>query len=396
MIRFLTRPSETTKSTSRVAFRLLNSLCGSNDNVCVSPLSIAIALQLALCGAAGKTLEEILQSLDIRCAGREDLARDYYESMRLLLDQSRGTGFEGEGARVRFSIANSIWCDERVSLHPGFVDYLQRYYAAEARSMNFADGETLKAINGWVSAKTSGKIPFILNGLDPAQILVLINCAYFKATWASEFSPLYTRKDNFYLSPQEPIQIPMMRKETKLWYHRDQSCEIAELPYTDLRFAMYVILPAMGTSLKHFVAGFSQEQYWRTLSQLSEHFGEFSMPRFKFHYGRNLVSQLEQLGIHEAFSDKANFWNMLVSNQPGLPFFKIDEVVHKTFIEVDETGTEAAAATAVAMTSGFRQPATPPQFKMIVDRPFMFVISERESGAILFAGSVSDPRSAGT
>lgn len=127
---------------------------------------------------------------------------------------------------------------------------------------------------------------------------------------------------------------------------------------------------------------------------MTDHQGQFSMPRFKFQYGQFMRSHLAQLGIKEAFSEQANFWNMLSPNQPKLPFFKIDEVIHRTFIDVNEEGTEAAAATAVMMWGAAARQAPPP-FQMVVDRPFMFVIAEKKSDAILFAGSVQDPRHLG-
>lgn len=390
----VSQPSETMKSTGKICFRLLNSLSGANDNVCISPLSIGIALQLVLCGADGNTLEELLQALDIKCAGRDALATDFHNSMQRLLAESRGVGFEGPGARVQFSVANSLWSHESAVLHPGFVDYLQRYYAAEARSMDFANPQTLSTINAWVSAKTYGKIPVILQQLDPSQVLVLINCAYFKARWAAQFDMAQTIMDNFFLFGDSPVQVPMMQMSCTLPYYRDQSCEVVELAYTDKRFCMYVILPTRGTSLKHFVASFSFEQYQRSIVSLADHRGQFAMPRFKFEYGKRIKPQLMQLGISEAFTDKANFWNMLSPSQPKVPFFKIDQVVHKTFIDVNEEGTEAAAATAITMWGGSMPPPLPP-FEMKVDRPFMFVIAEKDSDAILFAGSVQDPRSPG-
>ncbi len=393
MSSYVTEPSETMKSTGKICFRLLNALSGSNENVCISPLSISIAMQLALSGAAGNTLDEMLKALDIHCAGRDALANDYYNSMTQLLGQPV-RGFEGPGARMEFTVANSLWSHESLVLHPGFVDFLQRYYAAEAYTMNFANPQTVNAINAWVSAKTKGKIPSILADLLPGHVLVLINCAYFKARWAAQFNKSDTIQDNFFLYGESPVEVPMMRMTSTLAYYKDQNCEIAALPYTDKRFCMYVILPARNTSLKHFVASFSLEQYWRTIAALADHHGEFSMPRFKYQYGQGLRSHLSQLGIREAFTEQANFWNMLSPNQAQMPFLKIDEVIHRTFIDVNEEGTEAAAATAVMMY-GSAARATPPPFQMIVDRPFMFVIAEKNSDAILFAGSVQDPRHLG-
>ncbi|HNB22121.1 MAG TPA: serpin family protein, partial [Candidatus Melainabacteria bacterium] len=149
----ISKPSDTAKSTRKIAFRLMNAFCGSNANVCISPLSISIALQLLLSGASGNTLQEMIKALDIESSGRDGLAEDYKIAMARLHEEDNGS------ARVIFSVANLIVANQGVLLHPGFIEFLQRNYAAEAGSENFADPQTVLQINAWVSAKTFGRIP---------------------------------------------------------------------------------------------------------------------------------------------------------------------------------------------------------------------------------------------
>jgi len=383
--------SYTSESTQVLGLSLLADLSREAKNLCMSPISIDLCLQLALYGAHGNTAAEMLRTTAISAANREVLADD---ASRLIdsLNSSKASSYEGPGASVKVLLANSAWVHDTVKLNPQYSSGLQEKYKAECANLNFADRQALDTINGWVAQHTENRIPSIINQLSPANMLVLVSCAYFKARWVHPFDSMNTDLRVFHVDGQHAVPVATMRhEETGVHFFQDEAVQIARLQYIDDRFGMYIILPAKNTSLSTVIADFTQTKWNTWLSKLRPHAGAFSIPKFKLEFGLSLVPALQKLGMNEAFTEQADFGNMLDCEQDLPPFFYIGDVIHKTFIEIDEEGTEAAAATAMMMW-GAGIPKPPPPFEMIVDRPFLYVIADETTGAVLFLGTVSDPR----
>ena len=383
--------SYTSESTQSFGLSLLAQLTRGPENVCISPLSIDLCLQLALYGAKGSTAAEMLKTTAISAGNRDVLADD---ACRLIdsLNSSQASSWEGPGASVKVLLANSAWVHEQVKLDRQYVHGLHEKYKAECANLNFADGSALETINAWVAQHTENRIPTIIDNLSPANLLVLVNCAYFKARWGHPFEVADTKLRDFYVNGGEAVPVTTMRHDiTSLDYFQDEEVQIARLQYIDDRFGMYIVLPARNTNLSNVIANFTLDKWKTLLSKLRPHAGVFSLPKFKVESRMELAPVLQNLGIREAFTRQADFSNILDSAQEMPPFFCIDQVIHKTFIEIDEEGTEAAAATAIAMW-GAGIPKPPPPFEMIVDRPFLYVIADDATGTVLFLGTVNDPR----
>lgn len=385
-----TGTGDTARSTSNLCFRLMNHLGVHKSNICISPLSISAALQLTVAAASGNTLSEMLQALGLHSFGRDELALDYrtvFESLNETNDKSQ---WKGEGASVKFLLANSAWFHQSVQVHPGFADHVQTQYAAECANLDFGNGSSIQTINNWVSQKTFGKIPSIVTQLTPANYFVLLNCAYFRARWSTPFQENRTLPRDFYLSDGNVIQVPTMHGFREVEYFNDQYMEMVQLPYTDDRFNMYLIQPAKNIDLPSFVSQISVEHWESWMPRLTKREGQLAFPKFCMEFGVSLVSWLSQIGIKELFTPQADLWNILAPEQQKPPFLCVSDIMHKAFIDVNELGTEAAAATCVTAYGSAHMPKPP--FEMTVDRPFLFVMADKLTRVIMFAGAVYDPR----
>lgn len=386
--------SSTAQSTQTIGHSFLNEIiAGRLANVCISPISIGLCLQLALYGARGSTEAEMLKVLGIAVCDREMLAADAELLIRKLQTIPTDSNFDGPGAVLKLAIANSIWVHGALRLNGNYANTLQSKYASMCNSLDFSDPKSLSIINSWVDQNTEHKIQNIVSELQPNDMLVLINCAYFKARWKRQFRPENTEMRNFHLPDNTSVQVPIMHlHEASLLYFQDETVQIVQLNYTDERFSMYVVLPAPGANLSMFVSKLTVEQWQSWFSQLKEHQGLFALPKFKIEFSIELNGVLMKLGMVNSFSGSADFYNMIETTQGSPPRFCIGTVIHKTFIAVDEQGTEAAAATAIVPRGLRDSPPPPPPFRMIVDRPFVYAVRDNMTGTILFLGTVVDPR----
>jgi serine protease inhibitor len=263
--------------------------------------------------------------------------------------------------------------------HPSFLQRTGRYYHAEIDRLNFESPEALARINGWVSRETKGKIPQILRPADvtPATTLVLLNAIYFKGAWTKSFDARETRPGTFRLADGREKQVPTMARTDEFRFLRGEGFRGVELAYASGRFSMYVLVPDEQISLAKLESQLSMENWarWLRTSEVARH--TIRIPRFKLDYETELKEPLSTLGMEVAFGSGADFSEMLPSS-PG-----ISKVRHKTFVEVNEEGTEAAASTAVNMARGGRA--------FSANRPFLCVIRESRTGEMLFLGAVQDP-----
>jgi serpin B len=346
------------------------------DNIFLSPTSASMALGMALNGAAGTTLDSMRVALAVEGAPIEEINAGY----RSLIDLLRGLD-----PRVDFAIANSIWARGGIPFAQAFLDAGRTSFDAEIRTLDFAAPSTLTAINQWVNDKTKGKIPAILDQIAPDEVMFLLNAIYFKGSWRVAFDPKSTKNLPFHLADGSTRDVPTMQLEPKsLRYASVPGHEIVELLYGNGAFAMTLVLPAVGRSLADLTDGLDAARWTEWTGSLAEHKIGLMLPRFRLEFKRELASDLSALGMRIAFDpDRADFSRMLGGSIAGNLF--ITKVIQKTFIDVDEEGTTAAAATSVGI--GVTSAPATVQF----DRPFLFAIRERLSGTILFLGQVTKP-----
>jgi len=278
-------------------------------------------------------------------------------------------------------IANSIWYRNGYHVAQSFLDINKKYYQAGVTPLDFADPASVNTINHWVKDKTHGKIDKIIKKIDPEDVMFLINAIYFKGTWKYQFDRKKTTDRPFHISPERTIQVATMCQEGDFLYTANDLFSAIELPYGQGNYSMILILPLPEKNLDDVTEALTPENWeqwvnaFDTLNDLTVY-----VPKFTFSYKKKLNDPLISLGLGVAFSGGADFSE--ISRDYDL---YISKVKHKTFIEVDEEGTEAAAVTSVEI----RYNSAGSSF--LLDRPFLFVIKEKYTGAILFIGRVSDP-----
>lgn len=348
----------------------------SNKNVFVSPTSIAIALSMTYNGASGETQQGMAKALELQGISLQDINQ---------ANETLKSSLEKADPDVQLSIANSLWAKQGTPFKPEFIQKNQQFYKAKVTELNFASPDAAKTINGWVRENTRGKIDQIVNQIQPEDVLFLINAVYFKGNWTKQFDKSQTAERPFYLSNGSQKQHPMMSQSGKYRYYENNSFQAVSLPYGKGRMSLYVFLPKKETDLVAFQQQLSLENWQQWMNQFQMRSGSLQLPHFKFDYDIQLNNALKALGMESAFNAGANFSNMTSAS------VAIDQVKHKTFVEVNEEGTEAAAATSVGVMLTSAQMPTEP-FQMVVDRPFFCAIRDNQTGTLLFMGSIQEPK----
>ncbi len=365
------------EANTRFAMNLFGELAGADSgrNVFISPASVSIALTMTYNGADGATKAAMADVL-----GLSDMELAEANDANLVLLSNLAYGDE----KVRLDIANSLWARQDIRFDDGFMSRNREFYGAEVASLDFADPASLGTINGWVEDHTNGKIKDILDAIPADAILYLINAIYFKGTWTYEFDPSDTRDEPFTLADGSTKSVPMMKQSGTFRYMERDGLQAVRLPYGDEgRLAMYVFLPDHGGSIDGFAGSLDTERWEGLVDVLQQMEGDVSLPRFKMEYKKELKDPLIALGMGPAFG--GGFGNMFPPDEQADAF--ISRVIHQTFLDVNEEGTEAAAATVVEM----RYTSVPQRFSFIADRPFFLAIVDDVSGTILFMGIVHDP-----
>lgn len=355
-------------------FRTLNQDTEAEDNLFISPFSMATALTMTANGARGQTQMEMMSTLKI---GAMDLGRVNTAYKQLLeklpeLDEN-----------VRLQIANSIWYRQGFPVKPSFLDVNANYFQSQINAANFADPATVGLINNWVSKSTNGLIGSIVDNIPPEIIMYLINAIYFKGEWTRPFDPDMTRPAEFTRQDGSKVSAPMMSYgETILPFYQNEQLMMADLPYGDSVFTMTVLLPKEGYRVDEVINGLTLSNWQNWTSQLKDSKMQFAMPKFKISYKKELNALLQQLGMNVPFiAGQADFGNLADAE------LYIDGVLHKSFIEVNEEGTEAAAVTSVSIGVT----SVPNYPYMILNKPFIFVIRENQTNEVLFIGKLTDP-----
>jgi len=345
-------------------------------NVFISPYSISSAVTLIYNGSAGLTKTEIEKALHF---GGTDTAKINAAAMALRKH------FEGLDKKIDIGIANSMWSKKELKYNQKFLAFNKYYQDAEIKPL-----ESASIINDWVKQKTREKIDSIVtDSAVNGSVMILVNAIYFKGKWSHEFKKENTKDEDFN-TPSGKIKRPMMSDSGSFNYFEDKTMQAVRLPYGDQKISMYVFLPAKNSSLKDMMAKFDDAVYRKVVSSMRDRKGLVKLPRFRMEYERTLNGDLKKLGIKEAFGTKADFGKVFANAPFGI---MISLVIHKTFVEVNEEGTEAAAVTAISMleSSAVSRKPSPP-FEMIVDRPFFFVIADGQTNSLLFMGAITEPK----
>jgi serpin B len=328
-----------------------------------------MALGMTANGAEGTTYDEMRTALRLTGATREDVDVGYKSLITMLRGLDPGT---------QFTIANSIWYEQSFPFNASFLDESKQYFDARVQALDFTNPSAVTTINSWVSDQTNAKIPKILDDIAPDEVMFLVNAIYFKGIWQKQFDKSKTVDATFHASDGTTAIVPMMSRGAGVQYAATPEYEAVDLPYGNSAFTMTVVLPSANADIDAFAESFDQAKWNSLVSSLQETDLEVFLPRFRLEWKRLLNDDLKQLGMRLAFSG-ADFTRM---SPRGRDLF-ITRVIQKTFVDVDEEGTEAAAATAV----GVGVTSMPASFR--VDRPFLVVIRERFSGTILFIGKIS-------
>ncbi len=367
---------------SRFAFDLYQAIREEEGNLFYSPYSISLALAMTYAGARGETEEQMADTLHYTLP--PDRLHPAFNALDLELAR-RGEGAEGKDEEgFRLNIANSIWGQSGYSFLPQFLDTLAENYGAGLRLLDFvkASDESRGVINDWVSEETEGKIEDLLpqGSISPATVLVLTNAIYFNAAWEYPFEEELTHDGVFNLLDGGQVTVPMMGQKEFFGYAQGEGYQAVELPYDGEELSMVILLPQAGR-FEEFASALDAERVGSTLNGIEPQEVHLTMPKFTYESGFRLRDTLTVMGLPAAFT-AADF-----SGMDGTRNLFIDDVYHKAFVSVDEAGTEAAAATAVVVA---RAAPTPPK-EVTVDRPFIFMIRDIKTSAILFLGHVVNP-----
>jgi serpin B len=370
---------------SAFAFDLYRALSQRDGNLFYSPYSISLALAMTYAGARGETAQQMASALHWTLA--PERLHPAFNWLDLQLAQ-RGQGAKGkDGQGFRLNIVNAIWGQRGYPFLPDFLDTLAENYGAGLRVLDFqmAAEPARVTINNWVDEQTEGKIKNLIppGAIDALTRLVLTNAIYFNAAWAQSFDKNATVDGAFTLLDGRQVNVPMMRQTESFNYAKGNGYQAIELPYDGRQLSMLILLPDAG-QFDTFEASLNAVQIDAIVKALSPRQMTLSMPRFKIESSFGLDETLRDLGMRDAFlPGTADF-----SGMTGNHDLFIGAVIHKAFVSVDEAGTEAAAATAVIMRAS-AMPVEP--LKVNVDRPFVFLIRDIETGTILFVGRVLNP-----
>jgi serine protease inhibitor len=348
----------------------------AGKNVFVSPLSVWLALSMTYNGAAGATAMGMAEALHASNLSINDLNKDNAGLMGVLT---------AADPKVAIAIANSIWMRKGLEgdFNKDFLDRDQQYYAAQIKALDFADSGAAGVINRWVEANTNGNIKNLIEPpIDPQTVMFLINAVHFKAPWKTAFDPKKTVDGEFAAADGKPVQVKYMTNEDDNVGFADENLVAVRIPYAAGRLEMVALMPPQ-QPIADFLKGLTPETLKSAIDKCEKTSMTLSFPKFKLEYEATLNDTLIAMGMEEAFDgDGADFSNM--SEKMGKELF-ISKVRHKSFIEVNEEGTEASAATSVEM----RLTGMPMALRF--DKPFVYLIRDTKTGAILFIGVLENP-----
>ena len=364
---------------TRFGFKLFQQVLQAQPgkNVAISPSSVAIALTMTYNGAAGKTQQAMAKTLELQGLNLATINQS---------NAALTAALTNADPDVQLAIANSLWARNGVKFNPGFIQRNQSFYDAKLTTLDFANPNAVATINQWVSQNTRGKIPKMVDRLSPDQVLLLLNAIYFKGKWTEAFEKQDTTERPFTLANGTRKQHPLMSQTGEYDYLETKQFQAVSLPYGSGRWSLYVFLPHSNSSLQAFTKTLTPKTWQQWMSQFRDRSGTVKIPRFKLEADLNLNNTLKASGMGTAFDrSQADFSAMSTER------LAIDQVKHKTLVEVNEEGTEAAASTSVEMIVTSAGPSPTPPFNLVADRPFFWAIRDNQTGTLLFMGTVVNP-----
>ncbi len=374
------------KGNNAFAMDLYTRLTEQDKNIFYSPYSISAALAMTYGGARAETAKEMASTLHFTMGQ----AGTHPAFGKLIADLNAGGG-RGDRRMFELVVANAIWCQTGCPFEPAFRNLVKTHYGAGLNDVDFAQAteQARQTINAWVARQTKDKIKdLIARGmLDAMTRMVLTNAIYFKSNWAEPFTKRATRDQPFHLAAGGDVTVPMMHQVQRMGYMEGDGFQMVEMPYVGHQLSMLVMLPRKTSGLPEFERTLTADTLDQWLKAVRNRRVDLFLPRFKTTSQFNLSKVLKAMGMRDAFSpDAADFSGMTTAQR-----LFISEVIHKAYVDVNEEGTEAAAATAVGMkASAMPRPEEPVVFR--ADHPFMFIIRHRQTGSILFAGRLANPK----
>ena len=361
-------------ATNDFSFALFRRLSAAqqNDNVFTSPLSASMALGMTMHGAAGTTYDEMRATPGLGGTATETEIGESYKSLIALL--------RGLDPAVDFRIANSIWYRTGFPVNQSFLDAGRDWFDARVSAIDFGSPAAVPTINAWVSTATAGKIPTIVETIRDDQIMFLINAIYFKGSWRTKFDPVQTVDAPFRgIGGDQPAKL--MHREGTMKYLQTAAFQAVDLPYGNSAYSMTVVLPNEGRGIDAVAASLESAAWTQWMNQFRNADVDLHLPRFKLAWERGLIPDLQTLGMRAAFVPGGADFTRL---SPAGRDLYINVVKQKTYVDVNEEGTEAAAVTNV----GVALVSMPVRIPFRVDRPFIVVLRERLSGTVLFVGKI--------
>ena len=330
-----------------------------NENLVISPYSAGVALSMLAEGAEGQTKEEFNTALNSCIFKAEDL---------------------GSSDTVVVKSANSLWVDDNFSIRNRYLFLLEKDFDALATVLNFSVPSTVQAINNWCSEHTNGKIKDIIDRLSPGSVMVLANALYFNAPWLNPFEKNLTAKATFNGSSRQS-EVEMMFRRGHMNYAEYQGCQLVQLPYEGGRYSMFVLLPAAGMEVNDIIGYLNEDLYNETMKALAPKEVLLKMPKAKLETSLLLNKSLNSMGIKSAFSSAANFKGIAEMGP-----LVLDQVKQKCYVDISESGTEAAAVTVAQVRMTSVRPSS--YVTMTVNRPYLFFIVDTQNSNVMFAGRV--------
>ncbi len=352
-------------------FRKVN----ANQNTFISPLSVSYALGMVLNGASEETKQSIINTIDFEGMTAEEVNQGFKDLTALLLSMDK---------TVELGIANSIWSHKDYTVNSNFAHTVKTFYDGTAQALDFRNTSAKNTINNWVESKTNNRIKNLINQISPDEVMFLINAIYFKGQWQYQFDASKTHKANFTRENGTTTPVDMMlSKGAKIQYEVNNNVQLIDIPYGNGQFRMTILVPTAG-SLHELSESLTAAQLSNWLNESDSVSVELEMPRFKMTWKEDLKETLRKMGMQ-----MSGFPKLFEEQLP----LAISRVVHQSFLEVNEKGSEAAAATAIGI--GYTS-APPKPTRITIDKPFLFFIREKHSGVILFSGQLVDPGALGT
>jgi serpin B len=369
--------NQPSKANNQFTMELYHQLRKEPVNMFYSPLSISSAFAMTYAGAKGETANQMKQTLHF--GPNNETFHSQYADLTKLLNK--------EKEELSLSLANAVWLQTGLNLNNNFSETITQHYGAGLKRTSFADDPagSQERINKWVADKTNDKITDLLprSAIKRSTQMILVNALYFKGAWQNPFKKEQTKEDTFYVFEKCVTKTQMMNQQLTTAYYEDDLAQVVELPYKGGDVSFVLLLPKKRFDILSVEKHFNEQVYQAYLQKMQRTRVKLSMPKFKMERSYSLAEPLQKLGMTQPFTSNADFSGMTDETK-----LMIDKVLHKTFIDVNEEGTEAAAATAITMvkSSMVTNHAT-----VEANHPFLFLIKDNKTSAILFMGRIMDP-----